>query len=398
MVDNKKGKLANLLNNNITNIDKKTAPTKPKFNNNTNTNNNLNKYSKQAYNGLKNYGNTCYSNVVMQSIITYKEFYYQLEIIVNKLTDKLDQKIIDSIFPALYNLYMSMNFYINKNSALSTKYLQTLAILFDPFQNQNDSHEYLIFILNKCHDEFLKLDNYLNEGINNNSKNSEDIYNETDSANNWEEVKLHGKRMKLTNKLSDFSNSFITELFGGILKHEIKKTGSSISNSNIEPFYILSIDSIHSNLEYSINNYFNKKEINGNSTIHQRSYLEKLPQLLILQIKCFYLDKQKKEVLKDNRKIIYDSILHVNDCWLSPSQKYDKNNLNIQYELFSVIVHQGSKISEGHYVCYCKDNLIQDESTINNRWIYINDNTLIKVNKEDVYNHRPYLMFYKKIN
>jgi hypothetical protein len=88
----------------------KTKPTKPDFSaqiiESGITGLNLN--SEIQYKGLTNYGNICYSNVIMQCVIGLKEFVNMLNIIFKKMED-LDN--IENEYPVLFNLVKIMNYY-----------------------------------------------------------------------------------------------------------------------------------------------------------------------------------------------------------------------------------------------------------------------------------------------
>lgn len=391
----KKSKLNNLFDK-----PKKTAPTKPKFESLANkqimidSGKNKVVYTNQinqVVNGLRNSGNSCYSNVIIQSLVNCNEFVLDLEKVVNQI-QYFDQKIIDSEYPATYNLYGALYNYLSKNSSLTVNHLNTLKALFDPFGQQNDAHEFLVYLLNKSHDELINLSK-LNDGLKQDECKAECIEEEIKKINivdecddDWEEIKKDGKRMKLTNNLKDFPRTLITNFFGGLLKHETKRSGKSVSDSNIEPFFAITIDSKWPEIEKNLECYFNRRIVDGNDSLMLKSYFEHLPYILIIQIKSFYYDKIKKQVFKDTLSITYDSTLQINEDWLSPSQQ--STNKSVQYELVSLIVHQGKKTTEGHYVCFCKKG---------NSWLYFDDSKLISVTEKDVLAHRPYLLFYKII-
>ena len=355
---------------------KKTQPPKPNF---SLYKDNPNYYvSEKQFSGLKNYGNTCFCNVVMQSIVTNKQFFKKLSLYYDKLINK-EQKVIDSTFSALYNFYQSVYFYLNKNSSLSSSHLQTLSVLFDPYQKQNDTHEFLLFLLNKLHEECLLLQEEFKDLLK--------LEEETDEEN-WEEVKKDGKRMKLMNKSNEFPISIIKTFFGGTLKHETTRQGVSLSESRIDPFYAITIDSKESSLEGNIDIYFSKKTVDKG--LYQKSYIENLPEIFIIQLKSYYYDKNTKTVNKDYKKVTYNDSLSIKESWISPSQaNFLKNK---KYELTSIIVHQGKTVNEGHYVCFCKEE-IDNKS----RWLYINDKQILNVNFVDVSNHRPYILLYKLV-
>jgi ubiquitin C-terminal hydrolase len=95
---------------------KKTKPTKPDFTQQYIDNGIIGLKQKNTYEssiqykGLINFGNICYSNVVIQCLIALNEFVVMLKTIFNKLED-LDGIDIDKTFPVLSNLVKIQNFY-----------------------------------------------------------------------------------------------------------------------------------------------------------------------------------------------------------------------------------------------------------------------------------------------
>ena len=93
-------------------IEYKTKPTKPDFTAQFIESGmiglNLSSNSNNQYKGLTNFGNICYSNVVMQCLISLKEFLSMLNIIFKKM-EELDN--IQNDYPVLYNLVKIMSYY-----------------------------------------------------------------------------------------------------------------------------------------------------------------------------------------------------------------------------------------------------------------------------------------------
>lgn len=89
----------------------KTKPTKPDFTKQilesgiTGLN-----IGEMQYKGLTNFGNICYSNVIMQCLIGLKEFVSMLNIIFKKMED-LEDIEIEKEYKVLYNLVKIMNYY-----------------------------------------------------------------------------------------------------------------------------------------------------------------------------------------------------------------------------------------------------------------------------------------------
>lgn len=97
---------------------KKTKPTKPDFSQQfidngisatVGLNNKLLNDSTQ-YKGLTNFGNICYTNVVIQCLIALKEFVQMLKSIFDKLQD-VDGLDMDKNFPVLSHIVKIQNYY-----------------------------------------------------------------------------------------------------------------------------------------------------------------------------------------------------------------------------------------------------------------------------------------------
>lgn len=375
----KKSKLANLLKD--SNKDNKTKSTKPKeligFD--------FNKNSNKSFNGLANSGNLCFSNVIVQCLVACKEFYTILNQLYDDLYKLNSEGSIETEFYVIYNLYKCLEYYKVKNTTLASQHSKTLAYNFDPTGKQNDAHEFLVFILDRCHEESISLKKKLptNEDLSFNKMTLSEKKKTEDEG--WEEVKKGGKRMKLTNNENLFVDSCFSKIFKGLLKHEINNKGKSVSNCNIEPFYALSLD-FESSLSSSLEKYFSKKRVQDCNDMSLRTYLEKIPFVLIVQIKLFYYNHKSKSVEKNRRPVHYTPNLTIKEDWLSPSKSECKNS---EYKLFSVIVHKGNYASEGHYVCYCLDE--------KNKWWNLNDKNVYGIEESQLLEMQPYLLLYRKI-
>ena len=61
----------------------------------------------------------------------------------------------------------------------------------------------------------------------------------------------------------------------------------------------------------------------------------------------------------------------------------------MNYELQSVCIHSGG-LGGGHYFAYCKNHL-------DNKWREYNDTHVSELQEDDVYNKKPYCLFYKRV-
>jgi len=211
---------------------------------------------------------------------------------------------------------------------------------------------------------------------------------------NGKKLKKGGKRMKLTNDLSKFNLTLFSELFQGVLKIETEVKGKQVSNCNLEPFFVVSLDvdikSRADDLNECVKNFFSKRQIESEkkvSNLSQKSYLEKPPSILIFHLKTFHYDPEKKTIIKLIKSIKYEESLIIYKDYFSPSIQSTYGS--VTYDLFSVIIHKGSNSSEGHYICYCKDD--------KGFWWNLDDSNIYRVDKSVIFKMRPYIMFYRKI-
>lgn len=64
----------------------------------------------------------------------------------------------------------------------------------------------------------------------------------------------------------------------------------------------------------------------------------------------------------------------------------EKNKaVDVQYDLYGVIVHVGSELHCGHYVSYVKHK---------EQWLCLNDNEVTMVSADAVLQQKAYLLFY----
>ena len=236
----------------------KNTKTKPDFSKISN--------SSSDFKGLKNFGNSCYSNVIIQILTSIPEFinvlYRRYSIVENENDLFLDYPILSRIMEIMSN-------YKSKNTSLASNYLKEIVNKFDSSGNQNDAHEFLVFLLDRLNNELLNIENkykIINDAndINNNNLDKNNIKEEPKESSNddegeWEEVKKGGKTMKQTNSIKNFKTSILGEVFQGILKQDIIQKGNSKSNCQIEPFFTLHLDNEEPSIENMFEKFFKKK-------------------------------------------------------------------------------------------------------------------------------------------
>ena len=356
--------------------------TKPKFSNISN--------ASSDFKGLKNFGNSCYSNVIIQILTSIPDFINVLYKRYN-LIENEDDLFVD--YPILSRVIEIMSNYKSKNTSLASNYLQDIVYKFDITGSQNDAHEFLVFLLDRLNIELLNIENKY-KIINNSNENNINTEKEEpkeeskddEKEDEWEEVKKGGKTMKQTNSIKNFKSSILGDVFQGILKQDIIQKGNSKSNCQIEPFFTLHLDNEEPSIENMFEKFFKKKQIEDSGDKYIQSFLEKCPNILIVNAKGFFYDKKNKMIVKIKKELIFGEKLILKKEYVSPHLR----NKNIEYELIGIVVHKGNLATEGHYICYCKDN--KDKT-----WFYLDDNKVIKVSEDLLHKLRPYILFYKKL-
>ena len=344
------------------------------------------------FKGLKNFGNSCYSNVIIQILTSIPEFinalYKRYTLVENENDLLIDYPILSRIIEIITN-------YKNKNTSLASNYLNEIVGKFDSSGSQNDAHEFLVFLLDRLNIELLNIENkykIINDtnDLNNISKDNIKVDEKkisNDDEGEWEEVKKGGKTMKQTNSIKNFKTSILGEVFQGILKQDIIQKGNSTSNCQIEPFFSLHLDNEEPTIEKMFEKFFKKKTIEDSGDKYIQSFLEKCPNIFIVNAKGFFYDKKNQTIIKIKKELIFGAKLIINKDYVSPYLR----NKNIEYELIGIVVHKGNLATEGHYICYCKDN--KDKT-----WFYLDDNKVIKVSEDLLHKLRPYILFYKKLD
>lgn len=380
-----------------------TGKTKPDFNK-------INSNNSSDFKGLKNFGNSCYSNVVMQILTSIPEF---LNVLQKRYEIVENEDNLANDYPILYRLTEIISNYKTKNTTLASNFLRQIVSKFDISGSQNDAHEFLVYVLDSLNEEMLNIENIYNiknssnnnriNNESNNSKNTEEIKETNDNINieeknrininnnnppeeegEWEEVKKGGKTMRQVNSLKNFKTSILGSIFQGIIKQDIIQKGKSSSNCQIEPFFTLHLDTDAPSIDSMFQKFFQKRNIEGAEKSSQ-SFIEKLPEIFIVNPKGFFYDKKNLRIVKIKESLIFNEKLVLKKEYFSPHLR----NKDFCYELIGLIVHKGNLATEGHYICYIKDQ--KDK-----KWFYLDDGKVIRVSDDTIYNLRPYVLFYKK--
>ena len=384
---------------------------------------------------MKNMGNTCYMNSIIQCLNHTPLFreYILNNLYVNDLKeniikefkrqdgnyDDVDENDIKKIFKTtiIYQYHRITKTMWEKNCLVTpASFRRLIGKKNDMFSGymQHDSQEFLIFILDQIHEELSKKINVLmgNQVLPSIKKQKLDTSNNSlDTSNNStaesDIVNMLANRM--WNAYIRNQYSIITELFTGMY-HSILESKNCYNKSHaFDPYVCMSVSipigSGHQayldlNKEFTIydclDKFFSSEELDGDNKIMCDRTMTKVdatkkislwsaPKLLIIQIKRFMKNPYGFTTRKLKNKVTYP----VKGLDLTKyTSEYNKKTY--KYNLFAVNVHSDfGGINSGHYYSLCKN-------ITNNKWYSYNDEHITEINK--VQNNGAYLLFYYLTN
>jgi len=334
----------------------------------------------KGYTGLANLGNTCFLNSCMQTL----SHTYELTNLINSNTYKkhlkpsIPENIIINEWNDLRNIMWSQNGVVAPKRFVHN--VQQLAVVKDRdlFTGwaQNDLPEFLLFIVECMH-------NSISRSVTMNIKGK--------SKNKVDQLAVSCYEMLKKIYASEYSE--IMDMFYGIYVSEL----SSMNNKTIhslrpESYFILDleipnkksslVDCFDSFTSYEMleneNAWFNEKT-GKKENVKKRITFWSLPKILIITLKRFSFDGQKK------RQDLVQFPLENLDL-----SKYVSgyNAKQYKYDLYSVCNHSGGT-NGGHYTAFVK--------TMSGEWVHFNDTHVERnIQQNKIVTPKAYCLFYRK--
>ncbi|KAF9166809.1 hypothetical protein DFQ26_006784 [Actinomortierella ambigua] len=339
--------------------------------------------------GLVNNGNMCFMNAVLHPLSHCPPFY--------NLMMQIGQNVahsFNSSTPLLDSLIMFMNeFPVPKKpqefgSPLVPEYVyDALRGLkrFDSIRGrQEDCQEFLGYLLDGLHEEFLATMKESPKPVQANGTHHGHENGGTSDANDDDEwMEITGPKNKASfTRSTHFQETPISTIFSGQLR-SILRIPSQKDSVTLEPFQMLQLDLTPDNvvtIEDALLNTtipevldgFTSSE-RGGATVDatKKIFIESVPPVLILHLKRFiYKDGTTQKLHKE---VGYKTTLDLQPELISPARR---GSGPIHYKLFGVVYHHGRNASGGHYTC---DILRQ-----NNEWLHIDDTVITQITEADV--------------
>ena len=330
------------------------------------------KYRNKGVSGLTNLGNTCFVNSCIQILYhTYELTEFCEETEENTSDDYLLLKEWLGLKEVLWSkkCVVSPNRFIHVLHNVSQK--KNISIFSD--FSQNDSSEFLLFLLNTFHEGLPKIKAHKKIKC----KGIDEI-----CQNYLESIIKNGEYSK------------IVELFYGI------KVSSLINERGVisvkpELFFVFHLPIPESNeptIEECFDLYMRDETLEGENGIINEKTKEKenvvkktgiwdFPKILIVDFQRFKL--YNFIARKKQNFVSYTESLNLTKYLIGKNK-----GENYNYELYGISNHSGN-VNGGHYTSYIKN--------VNNKWYSYNDTTVKEIPVNEIFSPKAYCLFYRKI-
>lgn len=387
--------------------------------------------------GLRNLGNTCFMNSVLQSLSNIQEFSCYFNAMPSLETGKHKQKayhsrsmkenlddvfVVEELRKVLLNLSQGGD---GSKGAISPECLFLVIWKVVPQfrgHRQHDAHEFLRYMLDRLHTELQQVSfPVVDTSTGSGGGVGGSSHKPGEGGGGGGCVKPNPYNVPALSHLhTKGRNSIVTNVFGGILQSEVRCLICGMESKKHDPFLDLSLDipekfynkestdgggekdkdrnepvchisdclSSFTEVEELAETelyYCNSCKCKQKST--KRFWIRRLPNVLCLHIKRFRWNNFYRTKI-DLRISFPINALDMSQFVLNngPETRRSNSSCNV-YDLAAVIVHHGNGSSCGHYTSFAINNGV---------WMHFNDHTVKEVSSAAVADCKPYILFYIK--
>ncbi|XP_014251956.1 ubiquitin carboxyl-terminal hydrolase 2-like [Cimex lectularius] len=329
--------------------------------------------------GLRNIGNTCFLNSVVQCLShtrLLKDFLVSRDFSQDFRNADTKGSLIKAFADVIYELWSEGGKIVNTSSFKSQ--IQRYAPRFMGY-NQQDAQEFLRYLLEGIHNDINR--------VTVKQKNLPEIDdNLTDSVKANESWKQY----------LQIDNSEIVDLFVGQLKSTLQCTSCDHKSTTFEVFWDLSLplptrSSTSLRLSQCLDHFTKEEILDGDEMptcskcktrrkCTKRFSIQRFPKILVLHLKRFSPSERY-------RKLSATVEFPLTNLDMSA---YSSNQQTCIYNLYAVSNHSGSAHS-GHYTAYCLHRK-------NQQWYEFNDSRVSQTSSRNVVSSEAYLLFYEQVS
>ncbi|KAF7663236.1 hypothetical protein LDENG_00216060 [Lucifuga dentata] len=351
--------------------------------------------------GLRNLGNTCFMNAILQSLSNIEQFscyFKELPAVALRSGKTAGRRmyhtrsqgdtsvsLVEEFRKTLCSLWQGNQTAFSPDSLFYA--IWKIMPSFRGYQQQ-DAHEFMRYLLDHLHREL----QYTRNGA-------------AHAISPQDEVRLSTSEGKCC---INGTSTVITYIFGGVLQNEVNCLICGTESQKFDPFLDLSLD-IPSHqfrqkrskeqepgppctLQDCLHSFTDLEELDETELYfchkckkRQKStkkfWIQKLPKVLCLHLKRFHwtaflrnkVDTYVEFPLRD---------LDMRRYLLEPEKSSPQSCL---YDLAAVVVHHGSGVGSGHYTAYGSNE---------GHWYHFNDSTVTLTNVDAVRKAKAYILFY----
>lgn len=385
--------------------------------------------------GLRNLGNTCFMNSVLQSLSNIQEFSCYFNAMPSLETGKHKQKayhsrsmkenlddvfVVEELRKVLLNLSQGGD---GSKGAISPECLFLVIWKVVPQfrgHRQHDAHEFLRYMLDRLHTELQQV-SFPVVDTSTGSGGGGSSHKPGEGGGGGGCVKPNPYNVPALSHLhTKGRNSIVTNVFGGILQSEVRCLICGMESKKHDPFLDLSLDIPEKFYNKESTDGGGDKDKDGNAPVchisdclssfteveelaetelyycnsckckqksTKRFWIRRLPNVLCLHIKRFRWNNFYRTKI-DLRISFPINALDMSQFVLNngPETRRSNSSCNV-YDLAAVIVHHGNGSSCGHYTSFAINNGV---------WMHFNDHTVKEVSSAAVADCKPYILFYIK--
>lgn len=353
--------------------------------------------------GLINAGNLCFLNATLQALLCCSPFLKLLQELRSRDISKADYPTLIAFMDFVSEFEMPLGSCSKKKDpnvvetgrpfspamfeAVVKNFTPDVPSGFSGRTRQEDAQEFLSFVMDRMHDELLKLGGQV-------SGNAAQKLSLVSSLEDDEWETVGPKNKSAVTRTQSFVPSELSAIFGGQLKSVVKAKGNKDS-ATVQPYLLLHLDifsDVVNTIEDALRLFCAPETLEGYRAANtgkagvvsarKSVKIQSLSKIMILHLMRFSYGSQGSTKL--HKRVRFPL-----ELGLSSQLLVSPKNEGRKYELVATITHHGQDPSKGHYTA--------DARYPDGHWLRFDDASVIPVSTREVLHDQAYVLFYKQV-